>query len=120
MRNILHLQHSPGVAILNAVSDPVFLNFESSFSNGESGFSSRRVRIFFESESGFSCSPGFLLVRVRVRVRVSKYAFGASSPENCEIQNIGNSISCNLSEHFIQIHARNPNAALTEKYVKLP
>ncbi len=39
MRNILHLQHNPGVAILNAVSDPVFLNFESGFSNGESGFS---------------------------------------------------------------------------------
>ena len=51
------LQHRPGVAILNAVSDPVFLNFESGFSNGESGFSQRRVRIFFESESGFSLSP---------------------------------------------------------------
>ena len=44
--------------ILNAVSDPVFLNFEFGFSNGESGFSRRRIRIFS------SPSPGFLLVRV--------------------------------------------------------
>ena len=28
-----------GYAILNPVSDPVFVNFESNFSHGESGFS---------------------------------------------------------------------------------
>ncbi len=55
-----------GFAILNPVSDLVFVDFESGFFNGKSGFSQRRVRIFYESV--FSFSPGFLRVRVRVRV----------------------------------------------------
>ena len=36
------------------------------------------------------------------------------SHKKFEIQNLGNRISCNLSEYFIQIDTRNPNAALTE------
>ena len=46
---------------------------------------------------------------------------GHPPPENFEIQNLANRISCtDLNEHFIQIYTRNPNAALTEKHVKLP
>ena len=50
-------------------SNPVFYDLESGFSIVESGFLKRES----EHESGFFPSPGFL--RVRVRVRVSKYAF---------------------------------------------
>ena len=66
------LQHGPEVAILNAVSDQVFLNFESgflmvspAFLKDESGFFSSPspgflvVRVFFESESGSESESGF-------------------------------------------------------------
>jgi hypothetical protein len=52
--------------------ESVFFYFESGFSKVKSGFFLTRVRIFFESGSGVFSSPDFL--RVRVRVRVSKYA----------------------------------------------
>ena len=45
-------------------------DLESGFSIVESGFLKRES----EHESGFFPSPGFLRVRVQVRVRVSKYA----------------------------------------------